>query len=167
MTTFFLKNRTFKRPPLKINKFFKTWLAQIVATIPAFTSRKIPGQPEISFENVNAVITRDGKSTHDLPYPNHAGKPERTGVQPWSWGFELAWGGPHKVTCILHSHHLSVTLHKKTKREIKNKNLRFSCSTLNVFTSVGWFLLSFHALHGYVFVWVWLLYDHTFIGFLN
>jgi hypothetical protein len=40
---------------------------------------KIPGQPEISFENVNVVITRDGKSTRDLPYPNHVGKYRKHG----------------------------------------------------------------------------------------
>jgi len=37
----------------------------------------IPGQPDISFKNVNAVITRDGKSIRDLPYPNHAGKAKK------------------------------------------------------------------------------------------
>jgi hypothetical protein len=54
----------------------------------------ISEQLKISVENVNAVITRDRKSTHDPPYPNHAGKPKKrsTGVQPWISGFELAWG---------------------------------------------------------------------------
>ena len=50
---------------------FETQLAQIAATIPSHDFRKIPGQPEISFKNVNAVIMRDGKSTCDLPYPSH------------------------------------------------------------------------------------------------
>ena len=37
----------------------------------------ILGQPKILVENVNAVITRDGKSTRDLPYPNYAGKAKK------------------------------------------------------------------------------------------
>ena len=58
---------------------FETQLAQIAATIPAYDFGKIPGQPEISFEDVNAVITRDNKSIRDLPYPNHAGKAKKHG----------------------------------------------------------------------------------------
>jgi len=56
---------------------FETQLAQFAASIPAYDFEKIPGHLEISFENINAVITRDGKSTRDLPYPNHAGKPKK------------------------------------------------------------------------------------------
>ena len=53
----------------------ETQLAQIVAAIPVDNNGKIPGQPENSFEKVNAVTTRGGKSTHDPPNPNHkAGK---------------------------------------------------------------------------------------------
>ena len=50
-------------------------LAQIPAAIPINNDGKIPGQPETSLENVNAVTTRGGKSTCDPPNPNHkAGK---------------------------------------------------------------------------------------------
>ena len=56
---------------------FETQLAQIAATIPAYDFEKILGHPEISFENINAVIKRGGKSTHDLPYPNHVGRAEK------------------------------------------------------------------------------------------
>ena len=48
----------------------ETQLAQLVTDIPAYESGKIPSQPE----NVNAVITRGGKSTRDPPYPNHVGE---------------------------------------------------------------------------------------------
>ena len=58
---------------------FETQLAQIVASIPAYDFGKIPGQPEVSFENVDTVITRDGKSTRDLPYPNHAEEARKNG----------------------------------------------------------------------------------------
>jgi hypothetical protein len=71
--TFPLKNQ------LSLDKMFETQLAQIADTIPTYDFGKIPGQPEISFENVNAVITRDGKSTRDLPYPNLAGKARKHG----------------------------------------------------------------------------------------
>ena len=57
---------------------FETQLAQFAASILAYDFEKIPGHIAISFENINAVITRDGKSTRDLPYPNHAGKAEKT-----------------------------------------------------------------------------------------
>ena len=57
----------------------ETQLAQIAATIPTYDLGKILGHPEISFENINATITRDGKSTRDLPYPNHAGKVKKRG----------------------------------------------------------------------------------------
>ena len=64
---------------LSLNKMFEIQLAQITATIPAPDFEKIPEQPEISLENVNAVITRDGKPTRDLPYPNHVGKAKKHG----------------------------------------------------------------------------------------
>jgi len=58
---------------------FETQLAQIAATILAYDFEKISGHPEISFKNINAVIKRDGNSTHDLPYPNHAGRAKKHG----------------------------------------------------------------------------------------
>jgi len=58
----------------------ETQLAQIAATIPTYDFEKIPGHPKISFENINAVTTRDGKSTRDLPYPNDAGKAKKKHV---------------------------------------------------------------------------------------
>jgi hypothetical protein len=55
-----------------------TQLAQIAAAIPVSNEGKISGQPENSLEKVNAVTTRDGKSTRDPPNPNHkAGKAKR------------------------------------------------------------------------------------------
>jgi hypothetical protein len=75
---------------LSLNKMFETQLAQIAASIPAYDFEKIPGHPEISFEKINAVIMRDGKSTHNLPYPNHAGKAKKLWVQPQTIGLELA-----------------------------------------------------------------------------
>ena len=39
--------------------------------------KKIPGQPKISVENVNVVISSDGKSSRDLPYTNNAGKAKK------------------------------------------------------------------------------------------
>ena len=56
---------------------FETQLAQFATTIPAYDFENISGQPKISIENVNTVITRDGKSTRDLPYPNYAGKAKK------------------------------------------------------------------------------------------
>jgi hypothetical protein len=56
----------------------KTQLAQFAASSPAYYFEKILGQPEISCENINAVIMRD-KSTRDLPYPNHAGRAKKHG----------------------------------------------------------------------------------------
>jgi hypothetical protein len=61
---------------------FETQLAEIVAAIPAYDFQKIPGQPKISFKNINAVITRDDKSTRDLPYPNHVEEAKKHEVQP-------------------------------------------------------------------------------------
>jgi hypothetical protein len=62
---------------LSLNKMFETQLAQIAATIPTYDFENILGQPKISFEYINAVITRDGKSTRDLPYPNHASEAQK------------------------------------------------------------------------------------------
>ena len=64
---------------LSLNKMFEIQLAQLAAILPAYHFENISGQSEISFENVNVVITRDGKSTRDLPYPNHAGKAKKHG----------------------------------------------------------------------------------------
>ena len=64
---------------LSLNKMFETQLAQIASTITAYDLGKILGHLEISFENINAVIMRDGKSTRDLPYPNHVGKAKNHG----------------------------------------------------------------------------------------
>ena len=62
---------------LSLNKMFEIQLAQLAAIIPAYHFENISGQSEILFENVNMVITRDGKSTRDLPYLNHAGKTKK------------------------------------------------------------------------------------------
>ena len=45
----------------------ETKLAQIAAAIPINNEGKIPRQLENSFEKVNAVTTRGGKSTCDPP----------------------------------------------------------------------------------------------------
>ena len=53
----------------------ETQLAQIAAAIPVDSNGNIPTQPENSHENIKAVTTRGGKTTHDPPNPNHsAGK---------------------------------------------------------------------------------------------
>ena len=62
---------------LSFNKMIETQVAQLAALVPTSNSGKIPGQPESSLENVNAVTTRGGKSTRDPPYPNHAGTKNR------------------------------------------------------------------------------------------
>ena len=62
---------------LSLNKMFEIQLAQLAAILPAYHFENISGQSEISFENVNMVITRDGKSTHDLPYTNLAGEAKK------------------------------------------------------------------------------------------
>jgi hypothetical protein len=59
---------------LSFNKMIETQLAQVAAAVPTVDSGRIPGQPEPSVENVNAVTTRGGKATRDPPYPNNAGK---------------------------------------------------------------------------------------------
>jgi len=60
---------------LSFNKMIETQLAQIAAAILVNNEGKIIGQPKNSFEKVNAVSTRGGKSTHDPPNPNNkAGK---------------------------------------------------------------------------------------------
>ena len=50
----------------------ETQLAQIVATVPVSNDAKILAQPKNSFEKVNAVTMRGGKSTHDPPNSNHS-----------------------------------------------------------------------------------------------
>jgi hypothetical protein len=44
---------------LSFNKMFETQLAQISTAIPVNNSRKVPGQPESSFENVNTAATNN------------------------------------------------------------------------------------------------------------
>ena len=56
---------------LSFNKMIETKLAYIVATVPINNEGKILGQPKNSFEKVNAVTMRGGKSTHDPPNPNN------------------------------------------------------------------------------------------------
>ena len=70
----------------------KTNLLKLLLQFLHVIFEKIPGQPKISFENINAVIMRDGKSTHDLAFPNHTGEAKKHGVQPRTLDFELAWG---------------------------------------------------------------------------
>ena len=55
---------------LSFNKMIETQLAQIAAAIPIDSNGKIPTQPKNSRENVKAVTTRGGKTTHDPPNPN-------------------------------------------------------------------------------------------------
>jgi hypothetical protein len=62
---------------LSFNKMIETQLAQIAASISINNDGKISRQPETSLENVNAVTTRGGKSTHDPPNPNHASRKEK------------------------------------------------------------------------------------------
>ena len=62
---------------LSLNKMFEIQLAQLAAILPAYHFENISGQSEISFENVNMVIMRDGKSSRDLPYTNNAGKAKK------------------------------------------------------------------------------------------
>ena len=137
---------------------FETQLAQIAATIPTYDFEKILGRSEISFENINVVIKRDGKSTRDLPYPNHVGKPKKHKGKTLNLRLWASLGeDPHKVTCILHSHHFPLPCIKNTKREWK-KNLWFYIAHhSNIFTSVGWILVilsCFLSLCRYVLVWV-------------
>ena len=56
---------------MSFNKIIETKLAQIAAAIPINNEGKILGQPKNSFEKVNAVTTRGGKSTRDARNPNH------------------------------------------------------------------------------------------------
>jgi hypothetical protein len=53
---------------LSFNKMIGTQFAQIVAAIPVFDSRKIPGQFETSLESVKMVSTRFGKSLCRVNY---------------------------------------------------------------------------------------------------
>ena len=56
----------------------ETKLAHIAAAIHVNNEGKILGQPENSFEKVNAVTTRGDKSTRDPPNPNNkAGKAQK------------------------------------------------------------------------------------------
>ena len=59
---------------LSFNKMIKTQLAQIVASLPAVESGKIPGQPETPVENVSMVSTGWGNSSWRPPRTNHAGR---------------------------------------------------------------------------------------------
>ena len=53
----------------------ETQLTQIATAVPVNNKGKILGQPKNSLKKVNAVTTRDGKSTRDPPNPkNKAGK---------------------------------------------------------------------------------------------
>ena len=69
---------------MSFNKMVETQLAQIVVVIPIDSNGKIPAQPKNSCEKVNAMVTRGGNSTRDLPNPNHsAGKEkQRQEVKP-------------------------------------------------------------------------------------
>jgi hypothetical protein len=60
---------------MSFNKMIETQFAKIAAAVPVNNKGKILGQPENSFEKVNAMTMRGGKSTHDSPNPNSkAGK---------------------------------------------------------------------------------------------
>ena len=56
---------------LSFNKMIETKLAQIAAAILVNNEGKILGQPKNSFEKVNALTTRGGKSTLYPPNPNN------------------------------------------------------------------------------------------------
>jgi hypothetical protein len=62
---------------LSFNKMIETHIAQIVVVIPSDNNRKILGQPINSLENIKAMTTRGGKSTHDSPNPNHAARKQK------------------------------------------------------------------------------------------
>ena len=105
---------------LSLNKMFEIQLAQITTTIPAPDFEKIPRQPKISFENVNVVITRDGKSSRDLPYPNHAGEAKKhRGTTPNLRLWASLGRGPPQGNVYLALSPLFVTLHKKRERREK------------------------------------------------
>ena len=59
---------------LSFNKIIKTQLAQIVISLPAVESGKIPGQPESPIENVSMVSIGRGNSSWRPPRNNHAGR---------------------------------------------------------------------------------------------
>jgi hypothetical protein len=95
---------------------FETQLVQFAATNPTYDFEKIPGHPEISFENINAVITRDGKSTRDLPFPNHAGRAKKARVyNPEPEALSYLGGGPPQGNVYLALSPFSITLHKRNK----------------------------------------------------
>ena len=50
------------------NKMLETQLAQVAATMP------------LALENVKAIATRGGKTTQDLPYPNHVNRKKASPV---------------------------------------------------------------------------------------
>ena len=52
----------------------ETQLAQIVVSLPAVESGKIPGQPESPVENISMVSTGWGNSSRRPPRNNHAGR---------------------------------------------------------------------------------------------
>ena len=57
---------------LSFNKMIETQLAQIVVAIAIDSHGKILAQPKNSIENVKAVTTRGGNTTHDPPNPNQS-----------------------------------------------------------------------------------------------
>ena len=57
---------------LSFNKMIETQLTQIAAALPNKTKERKIENIIITPENVKAVTTRGGKSTHDPPNPNHA-----------------------------------------------------------------------------------------------
>ena len=69
---------------MNFDKMVESQLAKIAAAIPISNDGKIPTQPKNSCEKVNAMVTRGGNSTRDLPNPNHsAGKEkQRQEVKP-------------------------------------------------------------------------------------
>ena len=51
----------------------ETQVAQVASSCPNANTGKLPGQPEVPpKENINAVITRGGKSTREPPFPQDA-----------------------------------------------------------------------------------------------
>nr|CAE05396.1 OSJNBa0022F16.20 [Oryza sativa Japonica Group] len=58
---------------LSFNKMIETQLTQLASLVLTNETRRIPGQPDSSIENVKAITTRGGKSTRDPPYPNPTG----------------------------------------------------------------------------------------------
>jgi len=68
---------------LSFNKMLETQIAQLATVLPSPTSGKLPGQPEPPLkEHINAVTTRDGRSTQDPPHPRAAGKEQGKRAAP-------------------------------------------------------------------------------------